>query len=94
MTDVGLPLAGRARRWATLQEAAAYVGCHPKTLTRRFGDGTLVRYRMGRRILVDLDELDAVMEATAYRAPGHRWNDKRPAPSSRWANSEPLGLQA
>lgn len=54
----------------------------------------MVRYRMGRRILVDLDELDAVMEATAYRAPGHRWNDKRPAPSSRWANSEPLGLQA
>ena len=55
----------RIRRWATLQQAAAYVCCHPKTITRRFNDGTLNRYRMGRRILVDLDELDAVMESTA-----------------------------
>ena len=57
----------RVRRWATLQDAAAYVCCHPKTITRRFNDGTLNRYRMGRRILVDLDELDAVMESTASR---------------------------
>ncbi|RMB56873.1 DNA-binding protein [Tessaracoccus antarcticus] len=48
-----------------MQDAAAYVCCHPKTITRRFNDGTLNRYRMGRRILVDLDELDAVMESTA-----------------------------
>lgn len=94
MTHVGLPIAGRARRWATLQAAAAYIGCHPKTLTRRFGDGTLVRYRMGRRILVDLDELDAVMEATAYRAPGSRRNDKRSAFSIRGVNTEPLGRRA
>ena len=58
-------VAPRVRRWATLQDAAAYVCCHPKTITRRFNDGTLNRYRMGRRILVDLDELDAVMESTA-----------------------------
>ncbi|MGO1487839.1 MAG: excisionase family DNA-binding protein [Arachnia sp.] len=56
----------RVRRWATLQQAAEYVCCHPKTISRRFHDGTLHRYRMGRRILVDLDELDAVMESTAF----------------------------
>ncbi|MCC2592472.1 excisionase family DNA-binding protein [Tessaracoccus sp. OS52] len=59
--------AGRSRRWATLKEAAQYVCCHPKTITRRFSDGTLSRYRMGRRVLVDLDELDAVMESSAVR---------------------------
>lgn len=37
----------RVRRWATLQEAAEYVCCNPKTITRRFADGTLSRYRLG-----------------------------------------------
>ena len=55
----------RNRRWASLQEAAAYVSVHPKTLTRRFSDGTLVRYRFGRRVMVDLDELDRVMLASS-----------------------------
>lgn len=53
------------RRWASLREAADYVDVHPRTLTRRFNDGTLIRYRMGRRVLVDLDELDAVLAAGA-----------------------------
>lgn len=53
------------RRWATLQEAAEYVSVNPKTLTRRFSDGTLIRYHIGRRIMVDLDELDTVMAASA-----------------------------
>lgn len=48
---------GTARRWATLHDAARYVSCHPRTITRRFGDGTLSRYRMGRKVMVDLDEL-------------------------------------
>lgn len=55
----------RNRRWATLREAANYVGVHPKTLTRKFNDGTLIRYRMGGLIMVDLDELDDVLIASA-----------------------------
>lgn len=60
-------VASRVRRWATLQEAAEYVCCNPKTITRRFADGTLSRYRFGRRIRVDLDELDAVMASSEVR---------------------------
>lgn len=60
------------RRWATLKEAADYVCCHPKTINRRFSDGTLVRYRLGRRVLVDLDELDAVMESSAVKLAANR----------------------
>ena len=37
---------------------------HPKTLTR-LNNGTLTRYRLGRRVLVDLDELDAVLAVAA-----------------------------
>ncbi len=62
----------RVRRWATLQEAAEYLCCHPKTISRRFSDGTLNRYRMGRRILVDLDEVDAVMESSASQLAKYR----------------------
>ncbi len=40
------PAAGRTRRWASLKDAADYVSVHPKTLTRRFSDGTLIRYRI------------------------------------------------
>lgn len=55
-----------ARRWASLKEAAEYISVHhPKTLTRRFSDGSLIRYRMGRRVMVDLDELDELVLASA-----------------------------
>lgn len=53
------------RRWASLKEAAEYVSVHPKTLTRRFSDGSLIRYRVGRRVMVDLDELDDLVLASA-----------------------------
>ncbi|MEO7589061.1 MAG: excisionase family DNA-binding protein [Arachnia sp.] len=66
MRDVAVT-SKRVRRWAAMQEAAEYVCCHPKTIRRRVSDGTLNRYRMGRRILVDLDEVDAVMESSASR---------------------------
>jgi excisionase family DNA binding protein len=56
---------GGARRWASLKEAAEYVSVHPKTLTRRFSDGSLIRYRVGRRVMVDLDELDELVVASA-----------------------------
>ncbi|TRY19441.1 helix-turn-helix domain-containing protein [Tessaracoccus rhinocerotis] len=62
----------RARRWATLHQAATYLNCHPKTISRRLTDGTLSRYRIGRRLLVDLDEVDAVLETSSYRAPQSR----------------------
>ena len=54
-----------ARRWASLKEAAEYISVHPKTLTRRFSDGSLIRYRVGRRVMVDLDELDELVVASA-----------------------------
>ena len=56
---------GVARRWASLKEAAEYISVHPKTLTRRFSDGSLIRYRVGRRVMVDLDELDELVVASA-----------------------------
>ncbi|TRY19435.1 DNA-binding protein [Tessaracoccus rhinocerotis] len=52
-----------------MQDAARYVSCHPRTITRRFGDGTLSRYRLGRKVIVDLDELDAALCATSFRMP-------------------------
>lgn len=57
--------ASKARRWASLKEAAEYISVHPKTLTRRFSDGSLIRYRVGRRVMVDLDELDELVVASA-----------------------------
>lgn len=53
------------RRWASLQEAADYISVHPKTITRKFSEGTLIRYRVGRRVMVDLDELDELVLASA-----------------------------
>lgn len=59
------PSKAGARRWASLKEAAEYISVHPKTLTRRFSDGSLIRYRVGRRVMVDLDELDELVVASA-----------------------------
>ena len=36
-----------------------------ETLTRRFSDGSLIRCRVGRRVMVDLDELDELVVASA-----------------------------
>jgi excisionase family DNA binding protein len=48
------------RRLASLEKAAAYVDESPRTIRRRIADGTLTGYRFGpRKILVDLDEIDA-----------------------------------
>lgn len=48
------------RRLASLDEAAEYARTSRYTIRRRVADGTLTGYRFGpRRILVDLDELDA-----------------------------------
>lgn len=50
----------RPRR-ASIADAAAYVPCSTKTIRRRIADGTLTGYRFGKKILVDLDELDAAL---------------------------------
>lgn len=57
--------APRPRRWASLKDAAEYISVHPKTITRKFSEGSLIRYRVGRRIMVDLDELDQLVLASA-----------------------------
>jgi len=50
------------RRLAPLSVAAAYAGCHPRTVRRRIADGSLVGYRMGPRMIrVDLNELDSLL---------------------------------
>ena len=58
----------RTRRWATKEEAADYARCTPRTLDRRMSEGKLNRYRNGKTVLIDLDELDAMFAAHIKRA--------------------------
>lgn len=57
-------------RRASIADAAAYVPCSTKTIRRRIADGSLTGYRFGRKIVVDLDELDRLLKPipTANRA--------------------------
>lgn len=56
------PRNNRPRRRAKLADAAEMYGVSVKTLRRRIADGSLTGYRLGSRIiLVDLDELDALL---------------------------------
>ena len=51
-----------ARRLASLDAAAKYIGVTDRTLRRWIADGDLVAYRLGRRIVrVDLDEVDEAL---------------------------------
>lgn len=51
-----------ARRLASIDLAAEYAGCNPRTIRRRIADGDLTGYRMGPRLIrVDLNELDAML---------------------------------
>jgi excisionase family DNA binding protein len=49
------------RRWARLNEAAAYVCVSRRTIEREIAAGRLARHKVGRRVLVDLNELDALL---------------------------------
>jgi excisionase family DNA binding protein len=50
-------------RWASITEAAAYLGVHPRTIRKMAADGRLTLYRNGPRIVrVNLNEIDAGME--------------------------------
>lgn len=54
------PVAGR--RLASIDDAAAYLACSPKTIRRFISAGRLTGYRAGPRILrVDLNEVDAAL---------------------------------
>jgi len=53
----------RARSLASLAEAAERYDVHPRTLRRRIADGTLIAYRIGHLVKVDLLEADAVLLA-------------------------------
>jgi excisionase family DNA binding protein len=52
----------QARRWASLEQAAKYLGISVRTVRVMGADGRLTLYRNGPRILrVDLNEVDAAM---------------------------------
>lgn len=52
----------RAPRWAKLADAAAYMGhVSVRTMRRRIADGQLTRHRVGRIVLIDLNEIDALL---------------------------------
>lgn len=53
-----------AKRYASLTEAAQYVGCGPRTIRRYVAAGKLPRYQLGPRLIrVDLNELDALLRS-------------------------------
>jgi excisionase family DNA binding protein len=55
-------LAGNGRRWASIDDAAAYLGIHPRTVRKLAAQGRLTLYRNGPRLVrVDLNEVDAML---------------------------------
>lgn len=54
------------QRWATLPDAAAYVGSSISTIRRMVDRGEINLYRFGPRLVrVSLDEIDAQMRTRA-----------------------------
>lgn len=51
----------RPRRWAGLEAAAEYIGISKETLRRDLRHGKLKKYWYGAFIIVDLDEVDALI---------------------------------
>ena len=61
MTD-RQPQTKPTRRYESLPEAAARVGCNPRTLRRRIAEGALEAFRFGpRTIRLDADAVDLLM---------------------------------
>lgn len=53
----------QARRWASIQETAEYLGVTPRTIRQMGSDGRITLYRNGKRLVrVDLNELDGAMQ--------------------------------
>jgi excisionase family DNA binding protein len=54
-------LAAQRRRLTTIQDAADYLACDPRTVSRMIARGDLTGYRYNRMIRVDLNEVDAAL---------------------------------
>jgi excisionase family DNA binding protein len=53
------PAPAATRRYASLADAAIYLGVNERTIRRQIADGRLTGYRLGDRLIrVDLNELD------------------------------------
>lgn len=50
-------------RYATLLEAAEYCRSSRRSLERRIVEGKLTRYKNGFRVIVDLNEIDALLRS-------------------------------
>ncbi len=48
-------------RYATLSEAVEYCRSSRRTLERRLSEGKLTRFNNGARVLLDLNETDALL---------------------------------
>jgi excisionase family DNA binding protein len=56
------PAPAATPRYASLEEAAAYLGgCNPRTVRREIARGRLTGYKLGRLVRVDLNEVDALL---------------------------------
>ena len=52
-----------ARRWASIQNTADYLGVTDRTVRQMISDGRLRGYRSGGRLIrLDLNEVDAAMQ--------------------------------
>lgn len=54
-------LSKQTPRYATLPEAVEYCRSSRRSLERRIAEGKLTRFRNGFRVLVDLNEIDALL---------------------------------
>jgi excisionase family DNA binding protein len=60
----GMPQASLRRRYASVQDAAEYLGVTDRTIRQMISDGRLTGYRNGKKLVrLDLNEIDARMEA-------------------------------
>lgn len=49
------------RRYVSIQDAATYLSVSAQTIRRMLAAGELTRYRAGRVIRIDLNQLDAIV---------------------------------
>ncbi|MGO1385432.1 MAG: DNA-binding protein [Arachnia sp.] len=53
-------------RYATLPEAIVYCRSSRRSLERRIAEGKLTRFQNGFRVLVDLNEIDAMLRGARH----------------------------
>ena len=69
MSKSGAAEIPRERRYASIPNTAEYADCATKTIRRLIASGELTRYRLGRDFRVDLNEVDALLEAGNWEQP-------------------------